>query len=241
MAPQRTWSVQNQGMSPLPEDVVRSARPLRHALVVEDSASLRALLTGSVTSLGFVVEAVPDAKAAMRIFPSLDPDVLIADVDLGSRPNGVELAHILRSQAPYIGVVFLTHYPTPESAAQNLVLPERSAFVNKSSLTDLADLARSIESALSDETEPARIVAAESANPLVALTAGQLAVLADIAAGYTNAEIADRRGSSVRATERMIVRTFEALGVSDDPTHNPRVMAAMLYARHAGLPVEVRP
>ena len=72
-------------------------RPLRHALVVEDSASLRALITGAVTSLGFVVEAVADAKAAMRIFPSLDPDVLIADVDLGSRPNGVELAHILKT------------------------------------------------------------------------------------------------------------------------------------------------
>lgn len=216
-------------------------RPLRHALVVEDSASLRALITGAVTSLGFVVEAVADAKAAMRIFPSLDPDVLIADVDLGSRPNGVELAHILRSQAPYLGVVFLTHFPTPESAAQHLVLPERSSFVNKSSLTDLSDLARSIETALSDDGEPAQIVAEEAVNPLVVLTAGQLAVLADIAAGYTNAEIAERRGSSLRATERMIVRTFDALGLSDDPTHNPRVVAAMMYARHAGLPVEARP
>ena len=227
-------------MTPILEDVARGSRPLRHALVVEDSASLRALITGAVASLGFAVEAVADAKSALRIFGSLDPDVLIADIDLGSRPNGVELAHILRSQAPYIGVVFLTHYPTPESAAQNLVLPERSSFVNKSSLTDMSDLARSIESALSDDARPTRIVA-EAANPLVALTSGQLAVLADIAAGYTNAEIAERRGSSVRATERMIVRTYEALGLPDDPSHNPRVMAAILYARHAGLPVEARP
>lgn len=219
----------------------RHWRPLRHALVVEDSASLRALITGAVTSLGFQVEAVADAKAAMRAFSAGDPDVLIADIDLGSRPNGVELAHILRAQAPYIGVVFLTHYPTPESAAQGMALPERSAFVNKSSLTDLADLARGIESSLSDDVEPVKLLAAEQANPLVVLTSGQLAVLADIAAGYTNAEIADRRGSSIRATERMIVRTFEALGLSDDPTHNPRVVAAMMYARHAGLPVEARP
>ena len=222
-------------------DPPRPPRPERYALVVEDSASLRALITGAVSSLGFVVEAVADAKAAMRIFNSLDPDVLIADIDLGSRPNGIELAHILRSQAPYIGVVFLTHYPTPESASHGMVLPERSAFVNKSSLRDLSDLARSIESSLSDEAEPVRLAAEESANPLVALTAGQLAVLADIAAGYTNTEIAERRGSSLRATERMIVRTFEALGLSDDPTHNPRVVAAMMYARHAGLPVEARP
>ena len=217
-------------------ETTTEARPVRHALVVEDSASLRVLIAGAVASLGLEVEAVANAKAAMKAFANSDPDLLIADVDLGSRPNGVELAHILRSQAPYLGVVFLTHYPTPESAALNLVLPERSAFVNKSSLTDISDLKRSIESALSDEAEPAVITSGAEVNPLAPLTAGQLAVLADIAAGYTNAEIAARRGSSIRAAERMIVRTFEALGLSEDPTHNPRVVAAMLYARHAGLP-----
>jgi DNA-binding NarL/FixJ family response regulator len=216
-------------------------RPLRRALVVEDNAALRALITGAVASLGFDVDTVADARAALRAFAQGDPDLLIADVDLGSRPNGIELAHILRSQAPYIGVVFLTHYPTPESAAQQLVLPERSAFVNKSSLTDLDDLARSIESALSDEGTPESIVASTEVNPLAALTPGQMGVLADVAAGYTNAEIAVRRGSSVRATERMIARTFDALGLADDPTHNPRVVAAMLYARHAGIPAETRP
>jgi DNA-binding NarL/FixJ family response regulator len=216
-------------------------RPLRRALVVEDNAALRALITGAVASLGFDVDTVADARAALRAFAQGDPDLLIADVDLGSRPNGIELAHILRSQAPYIGVVFLTHYPTPESAAQQLVLPERSAFVNKSSLTDLADLARSIESVLSDEGTPESIVASTEVNPLAALTPGQMGVLADVAAGYTNAEIAVRRGSSVRATERMIARTFDALGLADDPTHNPRVVAAMLYARHAGIPAETRP
>ena len=216
-------------------------RPLRRALVVEDNAALRALITGAVASLGFDVDTVADARAALRAFAQGDPDLLIADVDLGSRPNGIELAHILRSQAPYIGVVFLTHYPTPEAAAQQLVLPERSAFVNKSSLTDLDDLARSIESALSDEGTPESIVASTEVNPLAALTPGQMGVLADVAAGYTNAEIAVRRGSSVRATERMIARTFDALGLADDPTHNPRVVAAMLYARHAGIPAETRP
>ena len=225
-------------MSPTSMTGRDQAVPRRLALVVEDSASLRALIAGAVSSLGFAVEAASDAKSAMRLFHTLDPDVLIADIDLGSRPNGVELAHILRAQASYLGVVFLTHFPTPESAAHGMALPERSSFVNKTSLTDLDDLARSIEAALSDDMEPPRIVASSEANPLAALTAGQLTVLADIAAGYTNAEIAERRGSSLRATERMIVRTFDALGLSENPSHNPRVRAAMIYARYAGLPVE---
>ncbi|MFM1966348.1 MAG: hypothetical protein RL134_2073 [Actinomycetota bacterium] len=212
--------------------------PVRHALIVEDNASLRALIAGAVASTGFEVEAVGDAKAALRAFTKGDPDLLIADIDLGSRPNGVELAHILRAQAPYIGVVFLTHYPNPAAAAHHMVLPEHSAFLNKSMLSDLSELTDCIESALSDDVEPMQLVASQEANPLAALTPGQMATLADIAGGLTNAEIAARRGSSVRATERMVTRMFEALGLSEDPQHNPRVKAAMMYARYAGLPAE---
>jgi DNA-binding NarL/FixJ family response regulator len=188
--------------------------------------------------MGFEVEGVADAKAALRAFTKGDPDLLIADIDLGSRPNGVELAHILRAQAPYIGVVFLTHYPSPAAAAHTMVLPERAAFLNKSMLTDLSELAQCIESSLSDVGEPMQMIATQESNPLAILTPGQMATLADIAAGLTNAEIAARRGSSVRATERMVTRMFEALGLSDDPQHNPRVKAAMMYARYAGLPAE---
>ena len=212
--------------------------PVRQALIVEDNASLRALISGAVASMGFEVEGVADAKAALRAFTKGDPDLLIADIDLGSRPNGVELAHILRAQAPYIGVVFLTHYPSPAAAAHTMVLPERAAFLNKSILTDLSELAQCIESSLSDVGEPMQMIATQESNPLAILTPGQMATLADIAAGLTNAEIAARRGSSVRATERMVTRMFEALGLSDDPQHNPRVKAAMMYARYAGLPAE---
>ena len=217
---------------------VESKAPARQALVVEDNSSLRALIAGAVASMGFEVEAVRDAKAALLAFSKGDPDLLIADIDLGSRPNGVELAHILRAQAPYIGVVFLTHYPTPAAAAHHMVLPERSAFLNKSMLTNIGELAQCIESSLSDEAEPLQLIATQDANPLAVLTPGQMATLADIAAGLTNGEIAARRGSSVRATERMVTRMFDALGLSEEPQHNPRVKAAMMYVRYAGLPAE---
>jgi len=217
-----------------------SKAPARQALVVEDNSSLRALIAGAVASMGFEVEAVRDAKAALFAFSKGDPDLLIADIDLGSRPNGVELAHILRAQAPYIGVVFLTHYPNPAAAAHHMVLPERSAFLNKSMLTDLSELAECIESSLADDTEPVHLIATDAFNPLAVLTPGQMATLADIATGLTNVEIAARRGGSVRATERMVTRMFDALGLVDDPQHNPRVKAAMMYARYAGLPAEAR-
>ena len=59
----RTFWGHNRYMS-APVDPPRQPRPQRYALVVEDSPSLRALISGAVSSLGFIVEAVADAKAA---------------------------------------------------------------------------------------------------------------------------------------------------------------------------------
>jgi len=60
-----------------------------------------------------------------------------------------------------------------------------------------------------------------------------------IAEGWSNAEIAKQRGSSMRAVEKAVARTFDALGLNRTPNVNPRVAAATLYARTFGLPVEV--
>ncbi len=67
------------------------------------------------------------------------------------------------------------------------------------------------------------------------LTRRQLEVLADVAEGYTNAQIAQRRGRSLSSTEQLVARTFEALGIPDDASRNPRVLAARIYLRHSSI------
>ena len=71
---------------------------------------MRALVERSLQDDGFVVESVASSRRAIREFDAIDPDVLVTDIDLGDRPNGVELATLLRAQAPYLGVVCLTNY-----------------------------------------------------------------------------------------------------------------------------------
>ncbi len=44
--------------------------------------------------------------------------------------------------------------------------------------------------------------------------------------------------SSLRSVEKMVTRTFDALGVNHNPDINPRVAAAQLYVRRFGLPAE---
>jgi len=207
----------------------------RRILIVEDNASVRALLEAAIQGMGFEVEAVADSRTAIVAAGRFDPDAAILDIDLGDRPNGVELGHVLRAHASHLGIVYFTHYPSPSLAKGDLELPVGSAFVNKTSLSDPQELLRAIESTLSDHAEPVMVVPGEMSNPLMRLTRRQLEVLADVAEGYTNAQIAQRRARSLSSTEQLVARTFEALGIPDDASRNPRVLAARIYLRHSSI------
>ena len=212
-------------------------RPPRSVLLVEDTTAVRTLLWSALTSHGFEVTACATSNEAIKAFNRVDPDVLIADIDLGDRPNGVELATILRAQAPYLGVVFITNYPNTKAFERTISPPPRYAFLQKDLLQSTDQLIEVVESALSDSGAPKVIVSDDSSHPFNKLTPTQLEIVRLIAAGLTNSEIAERRGGSLRAVERLITRTFEVLGVSDDPQHNPRVVVTNLYTRTFGYPV----
>lgn len=214
-----------------------STKPARSVLLVEDSTALRTLLASALEASGFDVTACASATAAIKAFPKVDPDVLIADIDLGDRPNGVELATILRAQAPYLAVVFVTNYPSANAFARTIAPPPRYALLQKDLLESTDQLIDVVESALNDAVDPKVMRREDPDHPLGTLTASQLEIVRLVAAGLTNAEIAERRGSSLRAAERMVTRAFEALGVNDDPQHNPRVVVANLYTRTFGYPV----
>lgn len=208
----------------------------RRALLVEDAVAIRTLLAAALDSAGFDVLPCESSNAAIRSFGSWDPDVLIADIDLGDRPNGVELATILRAQAPYIGVVFITNYSSTRAFERTISPPHGYAFLQKSQIDSTERLVEVVESALNDAADP-RVVVSEMPDQLLnRLTPTQLELVRLMAVGLTNAEIAERRGSTLRAVERLVTRTFEILELNDDPQRNPRVVVTNLYTRAFGYP-----
>lgn len=212
-------------------------RPARKVLLVEDQTPIRTLLAETLQRAGFEVTACPTSKAALAAFPKIDPDLLIADIDLGSRPNGVELATILRTKAPYLCLLFITNYPSIRAFERTITPPERYAFLQKDLLDSTDRLLEVVESALTDVEVPQREMNAVGDAPIFTLTPAQLEILRAVAAGLTNNEIAQRRSSSLRAVEKMVGRTFEALGLSDDAGTNPRIIATNMYTRTYGYPV----
>lgn len=212
------------------------AAPARTVLLVEDHSLTRGLVQRSLEAEGFTVVAVESSRRAIREFDAIDPDVLVADIDLGDRPNGVDLAAILRAQAPYLGVVFLSNYPNVDAVEGGFAPPARSSFVHKGSIDGPAPLVAAIEAALSDEEPAIRLTSVPAESPLAALSDAQMSVLRLMAEGWSNAEIAERRGITLRSTERLVSRTFTTLGLGDDSAINARVAAVRMYVRAFGVP-----
>ncbi len=206
---------------------------VRRVLVVEDQPFMRGLVADALRGAEFDVHDCASASDALSMFATVDPDVLVTDIDLGTRPNGVELAHVAKSLSPGCAIVFLTNYPSEAPFSE---LPAGSTFVNKSSLDSVDGLISAVNSTLVELPVTVTPPGASDAAKIGALTRGQLDILRMIAEGWSNAEIAKQRGSSMRSVEKAVSRTFEALGLNRSPGVNPRVAAATLYARTFGLP-----
>lgn len=201
---------------------------VRRVLVVEDQAALRTLACELLTRNGWDATGAASADEAMRLFAEVDPDALVTDIDLGSRPNGIDLAQTLHRLAPHLGIVFLSSFPRAAAGAEPLGVAG-AVFVSKDALTSPAVLFEALETALSTHPTPAPTVAAPVADKLGTLTRHQIDVLAMIARGWSNEQIAEASGATVRAVERSISRIFERMRLTGDPGVNPRVAAAAAY------------
>lgn len=208
----------------------------RRVLVVEDHALFRSLVADAFTQRGFDVAASASAVDALRVVEAADPDLLVTDIDLGSRPNGVELATILRGRAPHIAVLFLSNLSHEAAAVQARETVAGASFVNKGAIATVDELVDAAEAVLADR--PVRHLTGDAGRraALLSLSPAQRATTRLLAAGLTNAEIARRRGVSVRAVEKSVERVFQALGLAGDDAIAPRVATATLYTSTFGDP-----
>ena len=208
----------------------------RRVLVVEDHALMRSLVADAFAQRGFEITAAPSAVEALRLVDDADPDLLVTDIDLGSRPNGVELATILRGRAPHIAVMFLSNLSREAAAAQARDTVAGASYVNKGAIGSVAELVDAAESVLADRPVEHLTGATGPQGALLRLSPAQRETTRLLASGLTNAEIARRRGVSVRAVEKSVERVFQALGLAGDDGIAPRVAAATLYTATYGDP-----
>lgn len=211
----------------------------RSVLVVEDEALIRNLIASQLRNEGFEVHTASSAAEARKVAETSDPDLALLDIELGFGPTGIDLAPILRKQDPGIAIVFLTHLPEPKLVGiDNRTVPKNAAYLVKDRISDPGELTRAIEAALRDRVTDDMRVFKNASSRFSKVSRSQLQVIQAIAEGASNQDIAEQRGTTVRAVENLIKRAFESAGLLTadnlDSRVNLRVAVAKEYLRAIG-------
>jgi len=208
----------------------------RRLLVVEDDALTASLLAETLVSQGFEVTTAHDVVEALDAVDRCDPDVALIDIALGEGPNGIDLAHVLHREHPWIALLLLTRHPDLRTAGiDDGDLPPGCGFLRKDRVRDAKHLFDGIEAVLADQPSSVRDDQ-DPSKPLASLSYRQLEILRLVAQGYTNDYIARNKGTSRSTVERWLTDIFRLLNIDTHGDVNPRVEAARRFISAASLP-----
>ena len=198
-------------------------------LIAEDEEFTLNLLREVLEGANFQVEAVTNVADAMERVGTFDPHAVVTDLNFGvSGPSGADLLQFIEREHPWIGKVVLTSHASPALAIPNgVAIPAGVTYLVKSELGAISDLVSAVEESISHSTTNVERPVIENNRIVISSTQGEILLL--LAEGYTNAAIARKRGTSLRATETLVQRTFASLGIKSDEDFNPRVLAVRMW------------
>lgn len=197
-------------------------------LLLEDETLSRALISKALRDFGFEVLPAGDLDDAIEILDSTPIDAIVTDIDLGAGQNGIDFLTSLKLSNPQLPAVVLSNYRIPTSAQE--FLKEQTIYLDKKELGDFSELVKSIKQLVAGGATQLNA----TVSPLDSLSRQQLDILRLITLGFSNQEIADHKGISLRAAEQTIHRMFNKLELNKDPKTNPRVVATKLYLETYG-------
>lgn len=198
-------------------------------LLVEDDSFTRQLIAHALNQQGFEVTECDNASSAIDLVKTLEPHVIVSDLDLGRGASGLDLMRLVNREYPWIGLVALSAHTTSMLVGEGS-LPEGTPYLVKSAIKDLAEIGAAIRVTISNRSVVAReLGGGEDTTDEYIVTQAQAETLRLLAQGMTNQTIATLRGTSLRAAETMIRRTYLSLGLSRETKRNNRVEAVSLW------------
>lgn len=164
-----------------------------------------------------VGEATNGAEALAKV-PVLAPDVILMDVRM-EKLGGIEACREITSQYPATRVLMLTSFDDDDAAAASLLAGARGYLLKNVTRTDLV---RSIRAVGAGTTlldgdllnRGKRRLDTLAYGPQDALTEREREVLALVARGYTNRQIAEALSLSEKTARNHLSHILEKLGLS---------------------------
>jgi DNA-binding NarL/FixJ family response regulator len=192
-------------------------------VIAEDSVLLQAGLARILGASGIdVVAAVGDAESLLAAVAEQQPDVVIADVRMPPThtDEGIRAALVIRRQWPQVAVLVLSQY-VEERYATDLLSANTSSvgYLLKDRVADVADFVAALRrvaeggTALDPEVV-AQLLLRRKDDPADRLTPREREVLALMAEGRSNGDIATALVVSDSAVAKHINSIFTKLGLS---------------------------
>jgi DNA-binding NarL/FixJ family response regulator len=236
-----TWRVELVRNRTMPDTVgvaespdLRARQRCLRLMVVDDHELYRAGMRTLLVQEGFKVVEASSGADALRLARWFQPEVVVMDVNMPGT-SGIEATRLLLTEHPRLKVLMLTVTVEDESILDALRAGAAGYLLKDA---EISDIVAGIEAAAAGHSAISPRVAStlvrtvrnvsmpSSAMAVPSLAARERAVLALIAQGYENAEIADRLYVSLSTARSLVSRVFVKLGVDN------RVQAATFAVRH---------
>lgn len=213
-------------------------------VLADDEVLLREGLAGLLERAGLsVVGQVGDAVELLEQVREQRPDLVIVDIRMppDQATEGLDAARVIRRQFPAIAIVVLSAHVAVEPALQLLATGRRTAYLLKSRVTDINEFVGTldrvvqggsvIDPALVQELVTARYVD----DPLEALSARELEVLALMAEGRSNAGISRQLWITEGTVEKHVHSILAKLHLPATEDDQRRVLAVVTYLKVRGI------
>jgi DNA-binding NarL/FixJ family response regulator len=211
---------------------------LTRVALAEDDVLLREGLASLLQRSGFeIVGQAGDAPQLLALVREHRPDLVVVDIRMppGQSTEGLDAARVIRKDFPDTAVVVLSAHVEVEQAMDLLASGQRSGYLLKSRVTDVADFIETLNrivrgSSVVDPLLVQELVTARRTNdPLDALSAREREVLALMAEGLSNAGIGRKLWVTEGTVEKHVRSILMKLRLPGADDVHRRVLAVLVF------------
>ena len=205
-------------------------------VVVDDEPLFRELLCSTLSAEpGLeVVGVAGDGESAVLLAKREKPDVVIMDIEMPGKLDGIEAALQIKRERPQTGVVILSAH-SERRYVTSLPLEDMQGwgYLLKQTAPDLATVVRAIQGSKAGMVllDPAVVsgLRPRQGSVVARLNPRHQEVLELMAQGYSNAAIAQMLKLSRKSVETYINVIYQELQLSHEEGIHARVKATLLY------------
>ena len=207
-------------------------------MLADDDVLLREGMASLFERSGLtVVGQAGDGPQLLALVRETTPDLVVSDIRMppSHTTEGLEAARLIRAEQPEIAILLLSAYADVDQAMELLSSGRAIGYLLKSRITNVADFLDTVQRVAEGGTvvDPALVqelvTARRRDDPLAALSAREVEVLALMAEGRSNSGIARRLWVTEGTVEKHVRSILTKLNLSEAEDDHRRVMAVVTF------------